>query len=311
MAFEAKKVEYEPYQESDSVKQARTNLDAALAQKPQAYQSQWTTQLNDTINKINNRQPFRYDLNGDALYQQYKDRYIQQGRQAMQDTMGQAAALTGGYGNSYAQQVGQQTYQGYLQGLNDKVPELYQAALDTYTRQGDELYRQQALLSQMEGTDYNRYRDTVGDWQNERNYLRDIYDTERNLDYNRFTDTRNFNYQTDRDYAADQQWVQNYDYQVARDAVADAQWQKEFDESMRRWQLQWDDAHSGSSGGSGGSGRSGGRSRSGSGSGSASSSSSSSTVSKSSSSVAKDRTMTGSGQSTAVSSLNKVKRQTK
>ena len=83
------------------------------------YQSPWQTQLNDTISKILNREKFSYDLNGDALYQQYKDQYVNQGQQAMMDTMGQAQAMTGGYGNSYAQTVGQQTYQGYLQQLND------------------------------------------------------------------------------------------------------------------------------------------------------------------------------------------------
>lgn len=78
---------------------------------------------------------------------------------AMQDTMGRAAALTGGYGNSYAQRVGQQTYQGYLQGLNDKVPELYQLALDKYNQETSDLYNQYSLLGQRENQDYGRYRD--------------------------------------------------------------------------------------------------------------------------------------------------------
>ena len=47
---------------------------------------------------------------------------MQQGKQAMQDTMGQAAALTGGYGSTYGQAVGQQQYDAYLQNLNDEVP---------------------------------------------------------------------------------------------------------------------------------------------------------------------------------------------
>ena len=63
---------YNNYQESDAVKQAKTSLDTQLSQKPGAYQSQWQTQLNDTMNKILNRDKFSYDLNGDALYQQYK-----------------------------------------------------------------------------------------------------------------------------------------------------------------------------------------------------------------------------------------------
>ena len=60
-----------------------------------------------------NRKEFSYDLNGDMLYQQMKDQYQVLGKTAMQDTMGEAAALTGGYGNTYAQSVGQQTYDEY------------------------------------------------------------------------------------------------------------------------------------------------------------------------------------------------------
>ena len=85
--------------------------------KPGAYTSQWQGQLSDAIGKILDRKEFSYDVNSDALYQQYKDRYVQGGKMAMMDTLGQAATLTGGYGNSYAQAAGQQAYQGYLQGL--------------------------------------------------------------------------------------------------------------------------------------------------------------------------------------------------
>ena len=237
---------YKEYVESEAVRQAKANLEAQAAQKPGAYQSQWQQSLNDTINKIQNREKFSYDLNGDALYQQYKDRYIQQGQQAMMDTMGQAAALTGGYGNSYAQSVGQQTYQGYLQGLNDKVPELYQLALNKYQMEGDELYNQYGLLADRENNDYGRYRDSMSDYYTERDYLTNQYNAERDYDYSKFADDRNFNYQVDRDAIADSQWQQQFDesmrqwnesfaYQQNRDQISDAQWQKQFDESNRQW----------------------------------------------------------------------------
>ena len=122
------------------------------------YSSQWQARLDDAIERILNRQDFSYDLNGDALYQQYKDRYIQGGRMAMMDTLGQAATLTGGYGNSYAQGAGQQAYQSYLQGLNDKIPELYQLALERYDREGDRLYKGYTMLNEREGQDYDRYQ---------------------------------------------------------------------------------------------------------------------------------------------------------
>lgn len=96
------------------------------------------------------REDFRYDMNADALYQQYKDRYQEMGRNAMKDTMGQAAALTGGYGSSYAQKVGQQAYQGYLQQLGDVVPELYQLAYNRYQAKGDQLYKTYQSWAQQE-----------------------------------------------------------------------------------------------------------------------------------------------------------------
>ena len=56
----------------------------------------------EALEQYLNREAFQYDLNADALYQQYQNRYQELGRNAMKDTMGQAAALTGGYGSSYA-----------------------------------------------------------------------------------------------------------------------------------------------------------------------------------------------------------------
>ena len=69
------------------------------------YQSKYKDQIQGLYDKIANRKDFTYDVNADAMYQQLKDQYIQGGRMAMMDTMGQAQAMTGGYGNSYAQGV--------------------------------------------------------------------------------------------------------------------------------------------------------------------------------------------------------------
>ncbi|MGN1369406.1 MAG: hypothetical protein ACI4WX_11085 [Aristaeellaceae bacterium] len=96
-------------------------------------------QLNDLYGKIMNGKPFSYDINGDMLYRQMADQYTQMGKKAMQDTMGQAAALTGGYGNSYAQQVGNQAYQQYLASLNEQVPALYQQAYNVWQGEQDRL----------------------------------------------------------------------------------------------------------------------------------------------------------------------------
>lgn len=237
---------YNNYNESDTVKDAEAALNAQLAQKPGEYQSQWQAQLNDTINKILNREKFSYDLNGDALYQQYKDKYIQQGKMAMGDAIGQASAMTGGYGNSYAQSVGQQAYQAQLQNLNDIVPELYQMAYDKYNQEGQDLYNQYSMLGNQENQDYGRYRDTVSDWQTERNYLADRYDSERTFDYSKYTDDRNFTYGK---YADDRNFAygkygddKKYAYQDYADKIAQEQWQTEFDKANEQWQAEFDEA---------------------------------------------------------------------
>ena len=223
--------QYADYQESDTVKHAQEMLNQQLQQKPGEYQSTWQDQLNETISQILNRDKFSYDLNGDALYQQYKDQYTQQGKMAMMDTMGQAQAMTGGYGNSYAQSVGQQAYQGYLQQLNEVVPELYAMALDQYNQEGQDMYNQAALIAQMEDQDYGRYQDAMNAWLSERDYLSGRYDSERDYDYGKYTDNRDFSYDSFID-------DRNYQYQTDRDAIADQQWQTEFDEAQRQYDEQ-------------------------------------------------------------------------
>lgn len=127
------------------------------------YTSAWKDEQEETVRKLLNRESFSYDLNADALYRQYKDSYLRQGKQAMEDTVGKVSALTGGYGNSYAQTAGQQTYNGYLQQLGDKIPQLHAQALDRYNAEGARLQNQLSVLMQQEGTDYDRYRDSVAD----------------------------------------------------------------------------------------------------------------------------------------------------
>ena len=219
------------YRESTAVQQARNNLEGLKA--PGEYQSQYQGNISALMNQINNREKFSYDLNGDALYQQYKDQYINQGRMAMMDTMGQAAALTGGYGNSYAASAGNQAYQESLKQLNDIVPDLYRLALDKYNSEGQDLYNQYAMYNDQEQAAYGRYRDSVSDYQQNRAYLQGVYDNERDFDYSKFTDyrdylqkayenERNYDYtkfNDNRDFLANQyQDTRNYDYGLYSDA---------------------------------------------------------------------------------------------
>lgn len=194
------------YTESDGVKKLREQMEAQAAARPADYTSKWQPQIDATMDSILNRKDFQYDVNGDALYQQYKDRYVNLGQQAMMDTMGQAAKLTGGYGNSYAQMAGQQAYQGYLQGLTDKIPELASLAQQRYAQQGQDLYNRYGLLSGQDQADYSRWQNMYNQWLSDRDWAAGRFDTER-----------------------------GYDYGQHRDSVGDDQWKAQFDEDIRRF----------------------------------------------------------------------------
>jgi hypothetical protein len=111
----------------------------------------WEEQMKETADQIINRKPFEYDMNADKLYQQYKDAYTNQGKMAMEDTVGQASALTGGYGNSYAVTAGNQAYMGYMKELDNIAPSLYQAAMDRYVAEGDALNDKYDALAKLLG----------------------------------------------------------------------------------------------------------------------------------------------------------------
>ena len=162
--------DYSKYQydsaSNDAYMQALAALQAAQKEVP-TYAGTYDSQIQDLYNQIVNRPKFKYDLNSDMLYQQYRDQYAMQGQLAMKDTMGQAAALTGGYGNTYAQAAGQQAYDAYLQQLNDVVPELYGMAMDQYNMEGDQMVQQYGMLGDMADTEYGRYQDSLNQyWQN-------------------------------------------------------------------------------------------------------------------------------------------------
>ena len=222
------------YAPSQNVQAAQQYLQSIVQSQPGAFKSNYTQQLSDLYNQIMTRDPFTYDFNADALYQQAKDQYMQQGQTAMRDTMAQAAAMTGGYGNSYANTAGQQAYQGYLQQLSQIMPEYYDRAYQRYMQEGQNLMDRYNLTQSADQLDYARYRDTMADWQADRAYAQGAYESERSFDYNDYAtqlnkamnllgyerddSLMNFEYQRDdalraenygyQDYARDQEFSQ-------------------------------------------------------------------------------------------------------
>lgn len=226
--------QYQTYKEAQSVVDSYN----ALKQKEANKIADWTggtygQSLKDQMDKINNRKQFTYDLNGDALYQQYKDQYMTQGRLASADAIGQASAMTGGYGNSYAATVGNQAYQGYLQKLNDVVPELYNMAYNRYQQEGQDMKDMLAMYESAYGREYGEHRDKVSDYNTELARLQDAYYNEKNFDYSKFSADRDFYnnaYTNERTYDYGQ-YTDAYNRALGeyQQDVAEQQWQKSYD----------------------------------------------------------------------------------
>ena len=162
--------------DNDPVYQAAQQKVTELEGNKPTIQGTYDQQVEQLFQELMGHKDFQYDLNGDALWQQYKDQYTTQGKLAMMDTMGQAAALTGGYGSSYAQGVGQQAYQGYLQQMNDRVPELYQLAMDKYDNEQAMLKDKFTTAKGMQDDEYAKGRDKLSDWYTELGLAKDDAD---------------------------------------------------------------------------------------------------------------------------------------
>ena len=251
------------YQQSSAVSNAQQMLEQVQNQKPQGYTSKYSQQLDEILQKITNPEKFQYSMNGDALYQNYADQYMQKGKQASLDAQGQAAALTGGYGNSYAQSAGNQAYQQYLTQLNDKALELHDRAYQRFLDEQNGLKDQYSIISSQDQNEYGRFRDTMGDWKDERGYYADRYDKEADRDYDRYADQRDFGekqrqYDTDNAYREKEfDWnkskderdfdyekskdQRDFDYEKSKDERDFAEKQRQYDEDnkYRYEQFKW------------------------------------------------------------------------
>ena len=158
--------------------------------RPDPYQSQWEEKARAMYAEIANRKPFNYDPANDPLFQQYREQYTAGAQQAMSGANAAAAGMTGGYGSTSIGAVGQQTNLNYMDRMNDVLPQMEQSAYARY--QGDQandmnLY---GITQNNAGMDYQKYRDQIGDYQNNRATNYGEYSDSRNFDYGSFQDDR-------------------------------------------------------------------------------------------------------------------------
>lgn len=141
-----------------------------------SYKPQYDQQLNDLVNF----KDFSYDVNNDPLYAQYKSMYNREGQRAMENTLAQVSARTGGLASSYAVSAAAQANNYYAQQLADKIPDLYQMAYQQYA---DEYSRKNNNVNALMGArnfDFGVYGSAL-----------DQYNADRNFAYNNYADDFN------------------------------------------------------------------------------------------------------------------------
>lgn len=216
------------YTPNERVTQAQQTLQQVQSQKPQGYTNKYSGQLENILQQIQNPQDFKYEFNGDNLFKAYADLYTQKGKQASADVQAQAAGLTGGYGNSYGALSGAQAYQQYLLSLYDKGMDLRDRAYQEHRDKQGDLKDQYALLKEAEQTDYDRYRDTMGDWRTEEEQAYSRMNTAEENDYNQ--------YMTELQYWTGLAQVENADYRSEQERQeAIRQYNQDFAENQRQF----------------------------------------------------------------------------
>lgn len=170
------------------MKKAGDALNEWERKKPSGYSSKYRERLDGILGSILDRGDFKYSLNADPLYRQYREQYIKNGERAMEDTVGKVSALSGGYGSSYAATAGMQSYSNELSKLNSVALDLRDRAYSVYKDKGDALYDAASLLRSLDGDDYKKYRDTVSDYYSDGDYLYKKLKNMSDSEYEKFLD---------------------------------------------------------------------------------------------------------------------------
>ncbi len=175
------------------------------------YEDKYKDQIAGLVDKTQNSE-FEYDPLKDVNYQSLASQYGRLGDKARENTLNDAATLTGGRASSYAVTAGQQAQNDYNQALTDKIPALSEAAYNKFATERNNNLNMIGVLQGLESADYGK-----------------------------FVDDRGYDYQLGRDVIQDQQWNKSFNQ-------ADQQWKKEFElsKSSFEWNKtvdRWNQTH--------------------------------------------------------------------
>lgn len=148
----------------EAYKSAKKIYDEAKTNRPGAYQSKFDEQINSLADQIINRQKFNYNYRTDDKYAAYRKSSEEAARKAANNSMAMSARMSGGYGNSYAQNAAAQAYAEQMAGVTDKIPEFEQLAYERDRAERSDLNNNLSILDSLDSKEYARYRNDVNDY---------------------------------------------------------------------------------------------------------------------------------------------------
>ncbi len=173
-----------------------------------SYTDPYAERLESALSRLESREPFSYDPESDPVFQSYRDTYRREGDRVAKNTLGEAAALTGGQASTAAVAAASQARDYYNSKAGDVVPELYRLAWQMYQSEQNSLLGEIETLAGLSGAAYDRQTDRLA-----QDYA--IYKDERDFAYNQYQDVLS------REQTAAQDWYdRTYDYDKLSQSAA-------------------------------------------------------------------------------------------
>lgn len=148
------------------------------------YKSTYSGKLDDAISNYLTGRGFEYDPMQDKAYQQYRKEFAQNAAMERDTSRNTAKQLSGGYNPTYADTVANEVYNDRRGNISDAESTFRGLAQQDYQAKQEKNANVLNLYNTLEGTDYSRNRDTVGDYKNYLNLLASRYSTDRQADVN-------------------------------------------------------------------------------------------------------------------------------
>lgn len=148
------------------------------------YKSTYSGKLDDAISNYLTGRGFEYDPTQDKAYQQYRKEFAQNAALARDTSRNTANQLAGGYNPTYADTVANEVYNDRMGNISDAESTFKGLAQQDYQAKQEKNANVLNLYNTLEGTDYSRNRDAVGDYKNYLNLLANRYSTDRQADVN-------------------------------------------------------------------------------------------------------------------------------